>query len=296
MSISAPRTEPVWVDGPAGYSLALDGTTIVCRNPKGRTLRSVPKKVLESPEAERLSHVRQWVERHERECARRVESWLLGSLPVPATLISEVWPDPAWRDTLYDLYAVPAGGGGGGGGFLRGVDERGRIGVLDLDAESTWLDADRVILAHPVLIEDLDDVREFALELGITQRLPQLTRQVHRKPDTAEAAAEARNAYAGAAFQDLRHARGRARRYGFAIRGGHAVCRVLEGGRTVQARYWIGSDDPEYATRSGGLFWVDTDERNVRIEDVGPVAWSEGLRMAEIVHAVDRSTEEENQP
>ncbi|MFE3461540.1 DUF4132 domain-containing protein [Nocardiopsis aegyptia] len=290
---SPPGPAPVWTDGPDGYSLALDGTALVCRNAKGRLLRSVPKKVRESAEAERLTHVLRWLERHERECAERVESWLLGSLPVPAELIARVWPDPSWSALLTDLYVVPAGGGEGG--FLRGVDGRGRVGVVDLDAESTWLDADRVVPAHPVLIEDLDDVREFALELGITQRLPQLTRQIHRRPDTADPAATSVEDYSGGEFDQLNHAVGRARRYGYSVRGGYAVCRVVEQGRQVQARYWIGADAPDYPAWTGPLLWVDADERPLRLGDVGPVAWSEGVRMAELVHAGRKNTEEEQE-
>ncbi|MFD3686668.1 DUF4132 domain-containing protein [Nocardiopsis sp. NPDC058631] len=286
-----PAADLVWTDGPDGYTLALDGTALVCRNAKGRRLKSVPKKVRESGEAEHLRGILLWLERHERECVERVESWLLGSLPVPATVIARVWADPTWCELLTDLFVVPADGGEGG--FLRGVDDRGRIGVIDLDAESAWLDTDRVVPAHPVLIEDLDDVREFALELGITQRLPQLTRGIHRKPATVKADATSVEDYSGGEFEQLRHATGRAQRHGFTVRGGYAVCRVTEEGRPVQARYWIGSDAPDYATETGRLLWVDGDERPLRLGDVGPIAWSEGIRMAELIHAGRKNTEEE---
>jgi len=220
-----------------------------------------------------------------------VESWLLGSLPVPAPVIARVWADPTWAALLTDLYVVPAQGGEGG--FLRGVDDDGRIGVVDLDAESVWLDADRVVAPHPVLVEDLDDVREFALELGITQQLPQLTRAVHRKPAAVEADATAVRDYSGGEFEQLRHATGRAQRLGFTVRGGYAVCRVLEAGQPVQPRFWIGSDAPDYATETGQLLWVDADERPLKLGDVGPIAWSEGIRMAELIHAGRKNTEEE---
>ncbi|TDQ47593.1 DUF4132 domain-containing protein [Actinorugispora endophytica] len=290
---SPPQSELIWVDGPDGYALALDGTTMVCRNAKGRRLKTVPKKVRESAEAEQLTSVRLWLERHERECAERVESWLLGSLPVPAPMIARVWPDPAWRDLLADLFVAPADGGEGG--FLRGVDDQGRIGVVDLDAESAWLDADRVALVHPVLIDDLDEVREFALELGITQRLPQLTREIHRKPAEVAAGSTAVTDYSGGEFEQLRQATGRAQRYGFSVRGGYAVCRVGEAGRSLQARYWIGSEMPDYETETGTLIWVDADERPLRLADVGPVAWSEGVRMAELIYAGRKNTQEETQ-
>ncbi|WP_285760989.1 DUF4132 domain-containing protein [Nocardiopsis ansamitocini] len=290
---SPPTAELNWAEGPDGYSLALDGTTLVCRNAKGRRLKSVPKKVRGSAEAERLTSLAQFLERHERECRHSVESWLLGSLPVPAATLAQVWPDPTWQDLLANLFVLPAQGGEGG--FLRGVDDNGRIGVVDLDAESTWLEADRVVLAHPVLIEDLDDVREFALELDITQRLPQLTREVHHKPSPIAPDATAVTDYGDAVFAEQRHAVGRAQRLGFAVRGGYAVCRVLEGGRSVQARYWIGADSPDYQTEAGSLIWVDADERPIRLTDVGPIAWSEGIRMAELVYAGRTINEQESQ-
>ncbi|MDE3723712.1 DUF4132 domain-containing protein [Nocardiopsis sp. N85] len=292
MPMTSPSPQPVWTDGPDGYSLALEGTTLACRNAKGRRLKTVPKKVRESDQARRLADVLLWLERHERDCAARVESWLLGSLPVPASVIAAVWPDPTWRDLLTDLFVAPVEGGEGG--FLRGVDDRGRIGVLDLDAESVWLDADRVVPPHPVLIEDLADVREFALELDITQRLPQLTRQIHRRPDAFAADAAQIDDYAGGRFDELRHAAGLAQRHGFPVRGGYATCRVVEGGRPVQARHWIGSDAPDWETETGSLLWVDTDERPLRLTDVGPVAWSEGVRMAELIYAGRKNTREEN--
>lgn len=291
-SAGPPTAEPVWTEGPDGYSLAIENSALVCRNPKGRRLKSVPKKVRESDQARRLNDVLLWLTRHERECVERVESWLLGSLPVPATVIGELWPDPAWRDVLTDLFVVPEHGGEGG--FLRGVDDRGRVGVVDLDAESAWLDTTRVVLPHPVLLEDLDDVREFSLELGITQRLPQLTREIHRRPDTVKADATHVDTYANALFEQLRFAAGAAQRHGFSVRGGNVVCRVVEAGRTVQARYWIGSDAPDYETSTGSLLWVDTDERPLKLTDVGPVAWSEGVRMAELVHAERKTSTEEN--
>ena len=156
-SAGPPSVEPIWTEGPDGYSLAIEDAALVCRNPKGRRLKSVPRKVRESDEARRLNDVLLWLARHERECVERVESWLLGSLPVPASVLGSLWPDPAWREVLTDLFVVPEEGGEGG--FLRGVDGRGRVGVVDLDAESAWLDTARIVLPHPVLLEDLDDVQ-----------------------------------------------------------------------------------------------------------------------------------------
>ncbi|GAA3757394.1 hypothetical protein HDA32_001768 [Spinactinospora alkalitolerans] len=278
--------ETVWTDGPDGYALALDGRTLVCRGAKGRRLKSVPKKVRDSAEAERLLGLAQWLQRHDRECRKRVESWMLGALPVPAALLAEVWPDPSWRALLENLFVVPAEGGDGG--FLRGIGDDGRI-----DAETAWLGAERVVISHPVLIDDLDDVREFALELGIEQGVPQLTREVHRKPGGLAAEARRVADYADGEFEALREATGRAQRGGFAVRGGYAVCRAVDAGRSVQARYWIGSDAPEYRAFTGDLVWVDADERPLPLREVGPVAWSEGVRMAEMIYTGRTAAEED---
>jgi hypothetical protein len=53
----------------------------------------------------------------------------------------------------------------------------------------------------------------------------------------------------------------------------------------TEARYWIGSDSPEAATTTGQLSWVDAREQALAIKDVGPVAFSEGMRMASSIYA-----------
>lgn len=290
---NTPQTtaEPPWVDGPDGYSLGLDGTTLTCRNPKGRRLKSVPKQVRESEEAERLLSLAQWLQRHERDSREQVESWMLGALPVPAALIAEVWPDSAWRGPLENLYVEPDSGGDGG--FLRGVGGDGRIGVVDLDAETTWLDAERVVITHPVLIADLEDVREFAQELGIEQSVVQLTREVYARPVGLASDARRLTDYAHGVFEQLRHAIARAHAGGYTVRGGYAVCRAVDAGRPVQARYWIGADDPAWEAFTEDLIWVGADERAIPLAEVGPIAWSEGVRMAEAIYAGRKIDNEE---
>lgn len=289
----SPQTtaEPSWVDGPDGYTLGLVGTVLACRNPKGRRLKSVPKRIRESAQAQRLLHLAERLARHERECRDRVEYWMLGALAVPAALIAEIWPDPAWRGPLENLYVAPAGGGDGG--FLRGVGDDGRIGVVDLDAETAWWDAERVVITHPALIGDLADVREFAQELGVVQGVVQLTREVHTKPGDLDTDATRHTAYAEGEFEQLRHAVARAQGAGFTVRGGYAVCRAVDDGRPVQARYWIGADDPSWESYTGALVWVGADDRVIPLAQVGPVAWSEGVRMAEAIYAGRKTDTEE---
>ncbi|MEU7002154.1 DUF4132 domain-containing protein [Nonomuraea sp. NPDC046570] len=277
----------VWVAATATHEIALDGTTLICRNSAGRRLKSVPKPARESRAAEDLLALRDYLARHEAECAATVESWMLGALPVPSAVIAEVWPDPSWRAKLVDLVLVPYPSGEPG--LLRQVGDGGRIGVVNLDAETEWLEPGPVLIPHPVLLEDLDELREFAAELGAVQQVPQLSREVrHRQGRTGGRVGD----YADGRFAELRHAVARAARYGFQVRGGYAICRVIDDGRPVQARYWLGADSPDYEALTGELIWVDADERPLDLAQVGPVAWSEGIRMAELIFA-GRSTDDE---
>ena len=69
------------------------------------------------------------------------------------------------------------------------------------------------------------------------------------------------------------------------MRGGYAVCRVFEDGRTVEARCWVGADDPYYETETGDLVFTDRQGTALPLGQVGPVAWSEGTRMAAALYA-----------
>jgi hypothetical protein len=83
----------------------------------------------------------------------------------------------------------------------------------------------------------------------------------------------------------LNAALGRCRTLGYPVRGGSAVCAVFEDGATVEARYWLGDNDPTYEAYTGDLLWSRPDGRQVPLAEVGPVAWSEGMRMASTIHA-----------
>lgn len=267
-----------WAPAADGYELALQGQGLICRNHAGRMLKSVPKKVRESETAEHLLALRDWLAKHEAECRATAESWMLGAFPVPTAMLVQVWPDPAWRTPLEDLVIVADDRCG----FLRGVQD-GRLGLVNLDGETEWLSPASAVIPHPVLLEDLDDLREFAAELGVEQAVPQLAREVHRRP--AARTGTALSSYAEGVFKELRHATGRANKLGYQVRGGYAVCRAVDDGVPVQARFWVGSDSPEYETWTGDLLWVDGRERPIPLADVGPVAWSEGVRMAELIYA-----------
>jgi hypothetical protein len=278
-----------WVEGPDGYGLALEDGKLVCRNPKGKQLASVPKNVRDSEQATRLLALRDWLAEHERACKETVEQWMLRSLPVPRRAIEALWPDPAWRTALEN--AVVQGAQADGTpmpdalGFLRGAKADGGIGVVTLDGETDWIDAPCAVLPHPILLAELDDWRELATELGLKQGIAQLFRETFARPADLDAESHAVGQFAGGKFEELNHALGRCRTLGYRVSGGYAVLPVWEGGRLVEARFWIGSDDPEYETETDDLTWVDDRERGLSVGEVGPVAFSEGMRMASAIYA-----------
>ena len=273
-----------WTPAGDGYELRLDGTLLRCRNASGRELKSVPKKIRESALGQTLQAVRDWLVEHDRECLDSVETWLLAATPLPGRLIAEVWPDPSWRAALEnlviaDLTEPPTVG------LLRGVDDEGRIGLVDLDAETVWIHPERLLIAHPVLLEELDEWRGLVAELGVRQQIAQLARDVFMQPEGLSPEVATIIKYANAEFDMLQTATGLAQRLGFSMRAGWATCQVADTGAASQARYWIGDDDPWSSARTGELVFVDADEEQVPLAQVGPIAWSEGIRMAELIFA-----------
>lgn len=266
-----------WVDAGNGYSLALDGGKLVCRNAKGKRLASVPKAARESALGEELQELKSWMALHAAECRATVERWMLRSLPVPLATIARVWPDPDWRAPLCNLLVQS----GKEFGFLRDVGERG-LGLVDLDGESFWRRPDSIAIPHPILLGELHDKREALTDLHLSQGTVQLFRETWPLPtqDT-----EQENEFSGGAFEQTLHAQGRARGQGFPVRGGYACCSVHHAGQVVEARYWIGSGSPEEPTETGELLWVDSKEKALSAFAAGPVAYSEGMRMASLIYA-----------
>jgi len=274
-------TDLHWLDAGEGYALALAGSGLVARNAAGRVLRSVPAALRDAPLAVRLRELSQWLERHERTCADQVETWMVRSLPVPLGVLVECWPDPAWRRAAENsVVAVDRDLTG----FLRGADPDRGIGIVTPDGETGWSRAPAFRVPHPILLEDLDDLREFATELQVEQVIPQLYRETWDRPRAVDPDADRVDRFAGAAFPQQQLVTVRARGLGFTVSGGSAVTRTWEDGRLVEARFWIGSEAPELETTTGDLIWVEGG-RQLRLSDVGPVAYSEGMRMAAALHA-----------
>lgn len=276
-----------WLAVADGYEVTLHSGEVICRNRAGTQLRSVPKAVRDDPAVAGLRRLTQWLEQHEARCRADIERWMIRSLPVPAAVLASVWPDRAWRDALTDLVVAGASDGGWDPdevGFLREVSPAG-IGVVKLDGESVRLAAPVVVIPHPVLLPELDEIREFAADLGVRQRIDQLFREVWRRPAGIDPEATAIGDYAGGRYEQLRYLAARAGKLGFPVRGGNAVCRVFEAGRAVEARSWVGSDDPYYETETGNLVFTDQVGHALPLAAVGPVAWSEGVRMAAALYA-----------
>ncbi|HKF00623.1 MAG TPA: DUF4132 domain-containing protein [Actinomycetes bacterium] len=276
-----------WTAATGGYEVALQSGKVVCRNAKGKLLRTVPAALRDDPAVTRLRQLGEWLARHEAACLADVERWMVRSLPVPAPVLAQVWPDPAWRAALRDLVVAGLEGDRwdpGDVGLLREAGEKG-LGVVTLDGESVRLEADRVAIPHPVLLDDLDDLREFAAELEVRQAVDQLFRETWARPAGLDAQATGVADHAGGRYEQLRHLQARATSLGYQVRGGYAVCPVFEDGRTVEARSWVGSDDPYEPTETGELVFVDPDGSALPLGGVGPVAWSEGMRMAAGLYA-----------
>lgn len=291
----------------SGYEVSVEGGAVVCRNAAGKKLRSVPPRLKDDPAVQTLRSLLTWLPRHEAECREQVERWMVRSLPVPAGLIVRVWADEAWRAVLRDLVVVPvaddaddvaaadpAAWDRSAAGFLRSADERG-VGLVDLDGETVRPSAERFAIPHPVLLPDLADLREFGVELDVRQSLEQLYRETFAKPAGLapnEVAAEL-GRFAGGSFPQLWHLAQRAGALGYTVRGGYASCRVYEGGQVVDARTWLGEDYYEGAAETGPVEFADRGGRTVPFAGLGPVAWSEGLRMAAALYA-GRMTDEQN--
>ena len=281
--------EPGFVDAGNGYRLALIEGKLVCKNAQGKKLASVPKEVRDSEVGEQLLELRDWLVSHDKECKAQVEEWMLRSLPTPRRVVEAVWEDEAYRTALENAVVVPLDETGArrdeSCGFLRAVDPAKGIGLVTLDGETVWVSADAIVIPHPVLIDDLQDFRSLAVELGFAQGIAQLLRETYGRPADLVKDATAVRDFVGGEFAQLNHALALCRRHGYRVSGGWAVTRVWEGGVSCEARYWIGSEDPTSPTWTDELQWVSEEERSLPLSAVGPVAYSEGLRMGTRIFA-----------
>ncbi|MFJ5549087.1 DUF4132 domain-containing protein [Streptomyces sp. NPDC093225] len=255
----------------------------------GRPLKALPKGLREHPEVDRLRRLSEWLDRHAAACVAQVDGWMVSSLPVPTALLARVWPDEAWQGALRD--AVVVGDDPDEAGFLRDATASGELRVVNLDGETVRLSAATVTLPHPVLLPDLEDVREFAAELGVVQRVEQIHRATWTRPaDLAADTTEVRD-FAGGGYPSRFRLAARATGLGYRVSGGYATCTVSDAGRRLEAAVWIGEPYWDGDSTTGALTWQDEEGRAVPLGEVGPVAWSEGMRMAAALYAGRRIEE-----
>ncbi|MFD3696129.1 DUF4132 domain-containing protein [Streptomyces sp. NPDC058646] len=276
-----------WLAAGEGYEITLVEGRVAARSATGRSagrqLKTLPKALKDHPEVDRLRRLAEWLDRHAAACVAQADSWMVSSLPVPTELLARVWRDEAWQNALRDLAVV--GDDPDEVGFLRDATDAGELKVVNLDGETVRLSPRTVTLPHPVLLPDLDDVRDFAAELGIVQQVEQIHRATWAKPEGLAANATEVRDYAGGVFPTRFSLAARATSLGYRVSGGYATCKVRDGGRSTEAAVWIGEPYYEDETTTGALNWHDEDGRAVRLTEVGPVAWSEGMRMAAALYA-----------
>ncbi|MCO8121996.1 DUF4132 domain-containing protein [Stieleria sp. TO1_6] len=282
------QQDQAWLDAEREYKLALQDGKLVCQNPKGKTLASVPKWLKQSEAAESLLALADWLAEHQSECRHSVERWMLRSLAIPREVLFEIWIDPDWQSCLQNMVVVPADTRGKfnleKSGLLRDVDRKRGLGVIDLDGETQWIKTASFGVPHPILIGDLDELRELAGDLGIKQTIDQLYRSVHQA-DESQSTSNHLADYSGGHFEQLNFATALCRRLGYPVRGGYATCRVWENNQMIEARYFVGDDYPESATWTGHLIFVDENQVPLKLGEVGPVTYSEGVRMASAIYA-----------
>ncbi|MFC4149872.1 DUF4132 domain-containing protein [Micromonospora mangrovi] len=272
-----------WLPVGDSYEISLVDGKVAARStgPRAtrRPLRTLPKALRDDPEVDRLRQFAQWLDRHAEECLTRVNAWMVSSLPVPTGLLARVWPDPAWRDALRDL--VVLGDDPAEPGFLRDVTDSGDLRVVTLDGETVRLSPASATLPHPVRLTDLADLRGFADELDITQRVDQLHRGTWDKPADLKDRETTITDFRGTKVPNRLAVRAATR--GFRVSGSRITCRAWEDGRTVEAALWFDEDYWDSEATLGTLSWSVVDGPTLRMTEVGPVAWSEGMRMATVL-------------
>src|SRR5579864_2816749 len=92
--------------------------------------------------------LRDWLARHEQDCAMAVEAWMTRSLPVATAVLEALWPDPAWSDALRYALVCPVDESKGpertNMAFLGKASAERGLGVITLDGETSWLMPDAV--------------------------------------------------------------------------------------------------------------------------------------------------------
>ncbi|MBI9001106.1 DUF4132 domain-containing protein [Corynebacterium sp. CCM 9185] len=273
--------EPQWIDAD-GYQLALDGGEIRCRNACGRPLKTIPAKVRKTEAFNILSATRELLARHDERCQSTVLGWFLNGEEVPLALIEAVWEDEAWRHWLTDLVIRS----GTVTGLLRDVDDRG-LHVLSPDSGSVTVavtGTGTLTFPHPAEIPGIAAWRELAIDSGIHQNIEQLFREVHPRPEDEETLRASLGAYADAMYEETSDLLERARDAGFVASLDGVRVTVGESGVLTTAVLEIRTDGLDDGADLDYLYF-ERDGRTISPEDVGPVAYSEAIRMGRYIYA-----------
>ncbi|MEO3827998.1 DUF4132 domain-containing protein [Actinomadura sp. B10D3] len=263
-----------WIGSATGHELTIEGTrwpVLACRTAAGRVLARVPANVRKDPSAVRLAALCDWLSGHARAVHDRVESWMVRSLPVPAAVFAAVWDDPVWRETLTDLVIAP---------IVDGAPDLGRCALL---REGAWTDADAFAIPHPLLLGD-------DLPIWRGRNLAQVVEQVRREVWTRPASMDRTfgavdifgyvDAYyeSGAAFERRVHELGgriTGRRARFTVHAPEPIGIEID-------LHWSGPMSPASMER---LSFTAVGQ------EIGDIAWSEGLRILMALYA-DRTVDE----
>ncbi|MGW8744257.1 DUF4132 domain-containing protein [Streptomyces sp. NPDC055794] len=281
-----------WLAAGDEYEVALVEGRVVARSAvakspdgrEGKRERSLPEEIRDRPEVLELQRFAEWLDRHAADCAAQVDRWMVSSLPVPAGLLGRVWPDEAWRAALRDIVVV--GDRPDETGFLRDAAESGELRLAGPDGATVHLKPRTVTMPHPVLLPRLEELRRFAAESGVVQGVEQIHRRTWTRPSGSGTTAHNVTEFAGAEYRSWFHLSSRATSLGYQISGSSVVDRIRDAGRIVTAS--VGMSDPftEEKAWTGGLAWsVEDGRRYLPLAEIGPVAWSEGMRMAAALHA-----------
>ena len=175
-----------WISTSLGYDIALVNDDIICRNAKGKIVKTIPKKLKELPETEQLRELQQWLTQRKVQIAQQIETWFQRSLPIATQILCILWQDTFWHNTLENLVICPVVNNQvqlSTCGFLKNVCPDKGVGIINVDGETQWLDATYIVIPHPILIPDLADLRELATELDLEQKVLQLFREIWEKND-----------------------------------------------------------------------------------------------------------------
>ncbi|MET7759205.1 DUF4132 domain-containing protein [Streptomyces sp. NPDC005389] len=272
-----------------------------CRTGAGRELRKVPAALGAEPVVRELTALAEWIGDHAAGVFASVGRWMTQSLPVPAALIREVWPDPYWRRALRYAVVAPYDGVEADvepAGVLTGVVSQpaGALVVAGLDGDERELHDAVVVIPHPVLLDPHDTGvlgrwRHLLVTLGGEQGIEQLDRAVYVRPDCSPApgtrgSREGISAFHGAVYASGAHFERVARSFGGRIGGERAGFSFGHGGRTYGMVADLRHQGPAAPVRLYDFRFAEARGRQGAgaYDAVPRPVWSEGIRAMAVLY------------